>query len=181
MREAALLTFVFLTGLGMAFTPRAHAEPNQYLCVAERAAGLHYTPQSNAWGPQAFRGETKYILRRLTDDDRKSAFGFVLRDNPKTNWVFLELGEKQATGLCVGNTSDPILGGMYCRPVLADVFFSNDINRFEIVRHGAYINQGYLERHRVEDPELYKSELSDGVNPSHPDDLVIEIGRCSPF
>jgi len=49
-----------------------NAAPDQYLCIAESAAGLHYDARSRAWKPRAFTtDERKYILRRINADDLK--------------------------------------------------------------------------------------------------------------
>jgi len=50
-----------------------------------------------------------------------------------------------------------------------------------MVYYGGYIEQGYQEPIR-RDPERFKREPPGLVHdPSAPDDLVIEIGKCSPF
>ena len=74
----------------------AAADPNQYLCLVEQSAGLHYDQQSNAWQPRAFGVARKYILRRLNDDDRdehKGKWWVLLKDEPEANWAFFEFGK----------------------------------------------------------------------------------------
>jgi len=58
----------------MALTFSAGAEPSQYLCTVDQTIGLHYDNQTKVWGPRAFL-KNKYILRRLTDDDRDKEKG----------------------------------------------------------------------------------------------------------
>jgi hypothetical protein len=57
-----------------------------------------------------------------------------------------------------------------------------DINfhRYEMVYRGGYIGQGLMEQLRRERPDEYKRQLSLGY-PTGPEDLTIEIGKCSPF
>src|SRR5580700_3250095 len=63
-------------------TVAAEAEPSQYLCTGEQAAGIHYDNRTNAWKPQAFAAGKKYVLRRLNDDDRdKNGKWWALVDN----------------------------------------------------------------------------------------------------
>jgi hypothetical protein len=37
----------------------AAAEPEQYLCVVEQSAGLHYNQQNKQWAPQGFGATRK--------------------------------------------------------------------------------------------------------------------------
>ena len=66
--------------IALALTMVAKADPNQYLCVVEQAAGLHYEKQTDAWGPQGFPPGRKYVLRRLTEDDLKGKYQDLLTD-----------------------------------------------------------------------------------------------------
>ena len=71
----------------------AQADPSQYLCLAERSAALHYDKQAKTWAAQAFVPNDKFVLRRLSDDERKN-----WRSNAK--WGFFGLGETWPTALC---------------------------------------------------------------------------------
>src|SRR5713101_1645322 len=89
--------------LAMALTTGAQAEPSQYLCVVESAAGLHYDAQTQSWKPQAFGTGRKYVLRRLNDDDSvlirwndEYLKKFVNPNKPKPNWAFFEYGKDLA-------------------------------------------------------------------------------------
>jgi hypothetical protein len=161
----------------------AQAEPSQYLCVVEHAAGLHYNRQTNEWGPQAF-GSKKYVLRQLNDDDRDKKTGrwwSLLEDNPEAHWAFFEFGKEMPMPLLT--CRDDLLGPTFvCKHVITDGGFDKDSRRFELVYHGGYISQGFWEQFRREHLEDYERGLKQGraFDPSKPDDLFIEIGRCSP-
>ncbi|MNC80092.1 hypothetical protein D3C75_1327610 [compost metagenome] len=64
---------------------------------------------------------------------------------------------------------------------MADASFDKDSRRFEIVYHGGYVDQGYWQQLKREDPKQYESLLfsGDGADTLHPDDLVVNIGKCS--
>jgi hypothetical protein len=170
--------------IGLFMATRAVAEPSQYLCVVEEAAGLHYDPQNSAWRPEAF-GMRKYTLRRLTNDDRDHQRGkwWVLLDEaPEANWAFFEPGNDtpMPLSICVDNPKSVSAERFSCKSVLFDAVFDKSSRRFETIYHASYISQGFFSRR--EHPEQYKYRLSRGQVDlaSHPDDLFIEIGKCSP-
>jgi hypothetical protein len=45
----------------------------------------------------------------------------------------------------------------------------------------SYVNQGWLEALRKEDPEKYKFYVDRHKDADDPEDLAIEIGKCSPL
>jgi hypothetical protein len=72
----------------------AHADPWQYLCLAERSAMLHYDRQARAWAPQvAFVSGDRFVLRPLNDDERKAW-------HSDAGWGFFRLGEASPLALC---------------------------------------------------------------------------------
>jgi hypothetical protein len=173
-RSQSLVVVIALT---MVLETGALADSNQYLCIVEHSTGLHYDPQSKAWGPQAFGGR-KYIMRRLTDDDRRE-WRVLLQGRPRANWVFFEFGDKFPTAICEESTQLP--GRFDC--LWAEVSFDKETNRFERIHRGAFIDQGFWEKMHQEDPERYGDLLSrkQANDISHPDDIFLEIGKCSPF
>jgi hypothetical protein len=60
-----------VTIFGVVAAGTARSDPQHYLCVADGAAGAHYA-DDKTWSAQTFSTDSKYILRRLTDDDRQS-------------------------------------------------------------------------------------------------------------
>ena len=78
---------------------------------------------------------------------------------------------------------DDTLGIFNCQQIVMDGSFDKDSLRFELVLKGGFTQQGYWEKLRERDPERYKELLSrkQGLDADHPDDLVVEIGKCSPF
>jgi hypothetical protein len=169
--------------IGLVTVP-ARANPNQYLCTVEHAAGLHYDKQTNAWRPQEF-GPRKYVLRRLTPDDRdekKGRYSSLLKGNPRANWAFFWY-DRSASPMplvsCVEDRDDAFLATMFfCRTIVIDAEFDSDSRRFEIISHGGYVSQGFWEQFRREHPEQYARQLPSGEaqDPTKPDDLFIEIG-----
>jgi hypothetical protein len=181
-------TLLAATALLIVLPTGGRAEPNQYLCVVEATGGLHYDSQTNVWLPQAFRPGKKYVLRRLTNDDRdktKGKWWSTLEYHPEANWAFFEFGKDDPMPLVTCFEDDPkaILASHFnCRRSVFDGSFDKDSRRFEMVGHGGYISQGFWEQHRRENPQQYEGALSHGRvgDPTKPDDLFIEIGRCSP-
>jgi hypothetical protein len=149
----------------------AESEATQYLCVVEQAAGLHYDNQAGAWRPQAFGTSRKYILRKLNEDDRdhqKGKWWSLFEGRPKAKWAFFEFGHDGVPKATCVELFD-------CQPLVSSASFDKDTGRFEMIYHGGYIDQGRWERLRQEDPKTHFP-----VDPSNPDDLSIEIGKCSP-
>jgi hypothetical protein len=150
--------------MSAAATTAANSKPSQYLCVVEQSSGLHYDDQAHIWRPQAFRPGERYILRKLTEDDRdpRNKWSSMYRD-PKVTWAFFRLGDDFPRERCVE---------FDCRP---SATFDPDSLRFEIRNYGSYIDQGLWQRLRREDPKAHLP-----VDPDRPDDLFIEIGGCGP-
>jgi hypothetical protein len=48
----------------------AYAEPNQYLCIVEQVAGVHFSGKARSWVPQVYAPGRKFVLRRLKGDER---------------------------------------------------------------------------------------------------------------
>jgi len=178
-------TAIICGALVLAMAP-AGAAPSQYLCVSESAAGLHYDAKIQSWKPQTFTADGKYVLRRINDDDRKK-YGILLkyagtRDAPVTDadWAFFTFGENPRP---LATCNDSLASEFACQRVVEAPLSDIDISfgRFEMVHRGGYIEQGYQEQVR-QDPDKSKQQPSGLVSdPSRPDDLVIEVGKCRPF
>jgi hypothetical protein len=158
----------------------ALAAPSQYLCITDQAAGLHYDRQTGAWIPQAFSNRPKYILRHLTDDDWKGEYRSILKDQtPQPTWGFFAIGGEftdQPQATCYESYT------FFCRPFVATLEFEKDSLRFQVTYSGAYISQGYWQHVQSTDPEGYQLQKPRGLDPiSQPDDVMVEIGTCSPF
>ncbi|MET4070631.1 hypothetical protein ABID58_005438 [Bradyrhizobium sp. S3.2.6] len=166
--------------LVMAWSDPANAEPSQYVCTAEHAAGLHFDRQAGTWGVKEF-GASKYNLRRLTEGDRdksKSKYWPLLERHPKANWAFFKIGGDQEMPLvaCFEDKADKVLSNLFrCEPIVHDARFDKDTRRFEVIVSGGYVDQGFWEQYRRENPGNTVAQ-----DPSRPDDLFIEIGTCSP-
>ena len=156
---------------------RAIANPNQYLCVVEQAIGLTYDKQAKHWKPQTFLAP-KYILRRLKDEDYARWSTFLKKES--VNWAFFPFEGQDA--LPVASCSDDA-DFFACRFHLKDAEFERTSLRFQMFARGGYVIQGLYQELRRKDPEGYKSiHSSEKEKPADsPDDVVIEIGSCSPF
>jgi hypothetical protein len=173
LRERAITLRKALSAILLVTTTiAAQADPSQYLCIAEQAAGLSYDKQTKAWGPQAFVTHKKYILRRLNDDDRKNKAA-LLKKYPNADWGFFDFEQAFPTALC--NSED----SFHC--VWGHMDFDKGSLRFERAYYSAYTAQGFLETLREKEPNEYKSLADKYHDPENPDDLAIEIGKCSPF
>lgn len=118
----------------------------------------------------------------MTGISKKGKWWALLSHHPKANWAFFQFeGDMMPLATCEYDTRN-ILPSFNCRGGVLDGSFDMDSRRFEIVVSGGYISQGFWEQFRREDPEQYRWGLSQGraSDPSHPDDLFIEIGKCSP-
>jgi hypothetical protein len=180
MKAIMAATFMVLSATATA----GAAEPNQYLCLVEASAGLHYDPQSQSWRPQAFTATEKYILRRINDSDRKGKWSQVFKQRPEANWAFFEFGDpSRPAATCSDQASEFSASRFACEQFSFDAAFDKDTLRFETTRRGAYMNQGDYEHMRQKEPDRFKQLLSQFpvLDPSHPDDLSFEVGRCSPF
>jgi hypothetical protein len=157
----------------------ANAKTDEYLCTVRQAAGLHYDDKTHEWRSQVFGRDTRYLLRRLREHDTaKPSQELLLRYEPKANWGFFKLGNESPLAACV-ESSDSNLS---CRPIVQSLTFDKNSGRFELISDGGFIDQGYWERFRSENPEHHKwlAEHGRANDPAHPKDLVFEIGECSP-
>ena len=170
--------------LALAITT-ASAATSQYFCVAESAAGLHYDVTTQSWKPQTFAADGKYVLRPINDDDRKKyeillKYAGIRGDaETDTGWAFFTFEENPRP---LATCNKDLASEFTCQRVVEAPFSDIDISfhRFEMVHRGGYIEQGYQEQ--IRDTDKFKQQPS-GLksDPSHADDLVIEVGKCSPF
>jgi hypothetical protein len=176
---AACLTL--LLGAGPVFAA------DQYLCITEAVAGLHYDRQTELWGPMVFKPGNKYIVYRFTGKQRE----WFLSD-PKLasipnleGWGIRKFGDNSGYNITACKTVD---GSGDC----GDDFFvpsyrgSLDLNslRFQLILANAYMLQGRHQYLKRTNPQEYQKmaqtpPLLDTIN--RPDDLAIEIGACSPL
>ena len=140
------------------------AEPSQYVCTVEHAAGLQYDKQTDLWGPAPFAPGAKYVVRKISEDDRdhqKGKWWPILELKPEDDWAFFEFGKPDPTPLAT--CSKPRLGDvefgaqLACHPLAFDATFDTDSRRFEVIVHGGYISQGFWEQYRRECVSHYPS------------------------
>jgi hypothetical protein len=182
----AIGKLLLLVAFGVIAT-KANGEPTQYLCTVEQSAGLHFDKQIGKWRPREF-GARKYVLRRLTDEDRNqqtAKWRPLIADNPQADWAFFEYGKTDAMPLsiCVEPEKDAILSRDFnCHSIVQTARFDKETRRFEMTVGSGYIHQGFWEQLRRERPDYFATLLAKGqaTDPSKPDDLFVEIGTCSP-
>jgi hypothetical protein len=83
-----------------------------------------------------------------------------------------EFGQTFPTALCNGEN-------FFCS--WGDISFDKGSLRFTRAFYRGYLDQGQLEALRKDNPDEYKSMFDKYHDPESPDDLAIEIGKCSPF
>jgi hypothetical protein len=134
---------------------------NQYLCIAENVGGLRDSPATKSWRAQAFTPGSKYILRRVTEDEKVEIRDLKLEGRQTYgvgDWAFVKFGEsnfgKSLLALCHESSGDT---SWFCEasPFSPISSFVTDSRRFEVVG-GSRTYAG-------------------------PDDLFVGIGTCSPF
>jgi hypothetical protein len=163
----------------------ARGDPVAYICFGEHTASLQYDSGTGTWNDQAL-GRHKYIFRRLTENDRdheKGKWWPLLDKYPGADWAFFEFGKSDAMPLSQCEDTNSVLAqNIVCHRIVDDGAFNKDTRRFELSFHGSYATQGFWQQLRLENPEVYELLLSQGKaeDPSKPDDLFIEIGRCKP-
>jgi hypothetical protein len=181
---------IICSGLTLAITT-ASAAPNQYLCIAESAGGLHYDSKTQSWKPQAFKADGKYVLRRINDDDRKrydQRYGPLLTLStldPDADWAFFTFGENRPLATCLNKGLQ-----FDCHPLATagSAVLYTDGRRFEIADLGGYVGESIL-REAARERQQFNREFPDSRIPGlrnsddpFPDqDLTIEVGKCSPF
>jgi hypothetical protein len=178
----AVVVALLVTALA---SPTTHAEPSQYLCVVEHAAGLAYDKQAKAWGAAPFLAGAKFVFRKLTDDDRDHEKGkwWAAFEHSNANWALFEFEKPNPQPLMWCFEPPDYFSSFQCHPLAFDGDFDKDSRRFEIVSRGGYIAQGFWEQFRREHPEEYeRSRKNDkgARDPAKPDPLFIGIGTCSP-
>ena len=92
----ALSAILLVATLAEGQSLTAVAQADQYLCLAEQAAGLHYDGQAKTWAARPFATDDRFILRRLNDADRKT----WAKHSDAGRWGFFKIGETFPTALC---------------------------------------------------------------------------------
>jgi hypothetical protein len=172
-------SWIWAVVLLTALMTNAHAKTDQYVCAVRHAAGLHYDEKSNEWRSQMFESDSTYTLRRLTEDGTTTpTHQLLLRYESRANWGFFKVEDESPLAACV-ESSDSHFS---CKPILRSLTFDKVSGRFELISHGGFIEQGYWDRFRNENPEHHQwlAEHGRANDPAHPNDLVFEIGECSP-
>ena len=171
-------TSILAAVVGMVSLTAAQADPDTYMCTVEHGVGLHFDESSGQWAPQDVTATPSYTLRRLTEDEANGGqYQAVRKYDPHANWAFFKSGDARPLAAC--SESDRHFS---CKPVVWSLTFDSDSGRFEAVSHGAFIAQGHWDKLRREHPDRaqWMSEHGRANNPSHPDDLVMQIGQCQP-
>jgi hypothetical protein len=172
--QAGATLAVLLTAVGA-----AHSEPTQYVCTVEHAAGLHFDPQTSTWVTREF-GTRKYMLRRLTDHDKKRRWWSSALRDPQANWAFFDFGKDDQTPL---KTCSDHARWIVCKHpgLMKEASFDKKSRRFEVIYSGGYMDQGHYQPNR-EHPEEWPIEQHKYPMESsrQPDDLSVEIGNCIP-
>jgi hypothetical protein len=173
------LAVVLMAGSGNSL----RADPDRYLCISENSAGVHYFQQTKTWGAQIFGPGQKYILRRLTGDERNAKypsdtsadgtyFSGQLQEKDKSEWGLFSFGEKVPRATCDAS--------FHCttQSTFLTLHFSPATGRFKPSQLSGYYYQLKPTDKPFPDPEGEKFRQS-AMN--QPDGGFIEIGTCSAF
>jgi hypothetical protein len=172
------------TSLALLISAAPAFAADNYLCITEAAAGLHYDPQTERWNPMVFKPGGKYIVYRFTGKQRE----WFLSD-PKLasipnleGWGIRKFGDNSGYNITACKTVD---GDGNCGddPIFPLLRGNLDLNslRFQLIHENAYIMQGRDQYLKQTNPQEYqkmvqKTPSLDSIN--RPDDLAIEIGTC---
>ena len=172
------LSWVIATGLLSIAISSSQAATDQYSCSVKHSAGLHFDQAVDTWIAQPSTSGRKYILRHFSEDERNDlGYRLLVRVEPKAHWAFFKLGDQAPLAACFESE-----GRFSCKAVVQSLEFDSGSGRFETISRGAFIAQGYWQQLRRENPERVDWMIAHGRanDPSHPDDLFLEIGECSP-
>jgi hypothetical protein len=184
MKTITATCLTLLLGAGPAFAA------DQYLCITEAVAGLHYDRQTKQWSPMAFKPGDKYMVYRFTGKQREAYLGdpefakYASIPNLEA-WGIRKFGDNSGPNVtaCITASGDGDCGE-------GTLPFgrrgSLDLNslRFELILTDAYMAQGRDQYLKQTNPQEYQKRAKqipslDSIN--RPDDLAIEIGGCSPL
>src|SRR5271166_6473294 len=132
----------------------AAAEPTQYLCVVDQATGFGFDPKLKRWTAQTFPASSKYILRRVRDEERdpkaKWSPQYKWSDWPRgADWAFFSFGDPDPFPLAVCQEEF----GFSCKEVAVQANFDRRSQRFEIIKSGTYTDQGFWKYMSEHDPD----------------------------
>ena len=136
------------------------ARSDGWLCIADAITGFTYDVNSRSWKPQQFRAEFKYVVRRATPED---PFATALG----AKWTVQEFGAQVPTAVCQNNPVSSTL--LTCGTLSGGEFLLNTIElRYLFTRQGGYFYP----------PDVLKNAIKEDGGP---DDVAMEIGKCSPL
>jgi hypothetical protein len=171
--KLAISAFVLLT----TSVANAQLAPHQYVCLVQHVASLHYDEKNAAWSANEAGPGRKYTLRRLTEEEKSEGHQFPIDNESMANWGFFRLGDARPLAACIEADMH-----FSCNAIFQSLNFDSDTGRFETASLGGFIEQGRWERLWRENPEQLQWMAAHGRanDPSHPSDLVLEIGECGP-
>jgi hypothetical protein len=181
MKTIAATCLTLLLGAGPAFAA------DQYLCITEAVAGLHYDRQTERWGPMAFKPGDKYMVYRFTGKQREAYLS-----DPKyasipnlEGWGIRKFGDDSGYNITACKTVDGRgdCGDDWFEPSYTGSLDLNSL-RFQLIHANGYMWQGrdrYLKRTNPQEYQKMAQKPPSLDNINRPDDLAIEIGGCSPL
>jgi hypothetical protein len=161
----------------------SHVQAEQYLCITEHAAGVHYMAATKTWEPTIYTTGSKYVLRHLNGDERQAKYpdnnpqGYTIlssqsNDPSKSEWGFFYFGEKLPRSTCDAH--------FRCTDSFLLLSFDSRTLRFETYQRSGYVYTPLMEKPgSMGNTPQEESARIQAVN--HPDTGSISIGECSAF
>lgn len=186
--------------MGLLASSPALAEPARYLCTASHVTGMRYDFDANDWKPMQFKAGDKYVFARIPESEYDE-FGDNLKAPLEFNllplstykivsiWKFDKFREPSSLRLftCAKYfiVGEKFTDGPYysCKGGIGSGGFEESSLRFSYAVTYGYTDQGYDENFRRKNPEQYQQNKLNGqaLDPNHPDDISITIGKCEPM
>src|ERR1700746_2565764 len=170
-------SLVIAVGLLSVAVASCRVSTHQFSLSVWQSTGLHFDQAAKTWVPQPSTFGRKYILRHFSEDEKNDlGYQLLVRFEPKAHWMFSRSGDAAPLAACFENE-----GRFSCKPIAQSFEFDSSSGRFETVSRGAFISQGYWQQLRRDNRERVDWMIAHGRanDPSHPDDLFLEIGECS--
>ena len=136
---------------------------DSYLCVANKATGFQFNPESGEWGHVEFIPRARYVVKQATDSEAvystKEGYAWTVTDSS---------GGDPNMGCKMDFES---AGGLYCEGFVGDIFrMNNKSMRYVFTYVGSYIESSLDFSNR----ENIKNGSDRGG-----DTPTVEIGKCS--
>ncbi|HEU4684336.1 MAG TPA: hypothetical protein VFS39_07525 [Nitrospira sp.] len=102
------------------------AQPEQYICVANRLSGFEYKDETKLWGPMHSRSDRKYAITAVTDRD--------------VRYTVTDVDQNTALGFCKAGFDEA--GRLYCDLIGGELKLNKHNGRFLLSHLVGYYDVG---------------------------------------